>query len=184
MKTFKSIIVLIVTFLLVFSCSDNQIVTSPESNDSPSKGSLAKANPVVAIVTGSGQSHRPSGAWAGVWRTFSFNARKYADGTVEGMFQGNNHGKPSKFKGVITCFEIDGNEAWIGGIMNSNGTLRGFRVVDNGEGSNASSDQISYVGNVQNNGFKIWVDEIEYCNDQLPWPGLVEIEGGNVQIRN
>ena len=30
---------------------------------------------------------------------------------------------------------------------------------------------------------KYWEDEYEYCADQEPWPPLVEIEGGNVQIR-
>ena len=65
-------------------------------------------------VTGSGQFQRT----LQTFRTFSFQARKYADGTVSGSWQFNNHGDQfSDARGDITCFTIVGNVAQIGGTF-------------------------------------------------------------------
>ena len=145
---------------------------------------LGDKGPVVQSVTGSGSFVAPEGDW----RTFSFTARKYADGSVDGQWQrirrqpGN--AKESKSHGIITCFTIDGNKAWLGGYATSGlwstppDNETGWRVVDNGQGKNAPPDQMSleYVG--ASEGFADY-----YCSETPDDPDLYDIESGNIQVR-
>jgi hypothetical protein len=144
--------------------------------------SFGAGSPVVESVTGSGHHNAAIRDWEG-WSTFSFNARKTADG-VAGRFQATNHGL-SWLKGAISCFTVVGNEAWLGvnvEIASRPGLLgdRVFRVVDNGEGSNAEPDQKSRLaspgpyGSAQN-----------FCDQTPDWPpsGLFDMEAGNIQVR-
>ncbi|UCC73172.1 MAG: hypothetical protein JSV86_00995 [Gemmatimonadota bacterium] len=107
---------------------------------------------VVESVTGSG--HRPAVEQEGDWRTFSFTAYRYADGTVDGQWERIRRREPgapkeTKSHGVVTCFTIVGNEAWFGGFATkgiysdppTNGVR--WRVKDNGHAGMAEPDQIS-----------------------------------------
>jgi hypothetical protein len=147
--------------------------TEPNEADTPLLA-MGGANPVVQSVTGSGQTTRPSG----IWRTFSMNARKYADGTVEGQIQLNNHVSNQGWKWsrryIVTCMAIEGNQAWIGGFKWKTDTEVVLRVVDNGEGKNADPDQISYIpgGNAA-----------QFCVDKPGFPLLRDVEAGNIQVR-
>ena len=121
-----------------------------------------------------------------VWnRTLSFNARKYADGSVAGRFEYHQvvEGEAFTFNVDVTCMNVyDGNRAKIGGVtVVSNdptvpvGTFAWFQVFDNGEGGD-QADESSLVG---------FGDELAneaFCNSPAlprfgPWP----IEG-NVQV--
>ena len=104
--------------------------------------------PVVQSVTGSGHFTPADGAL----RTFSFNARRYADGSVDGHWERVNHTGPSPTtgNGKVTCFTIrPGNDVRLGGFSTSgaasapptNGVV--WRVIDNGEGASSPLDQIS-----------------------------------------
>ena len=151
----------------------------------PSLG--AGGNRVVESVSGSGSFIVTT--QQGDWRTFAFTARRYADGTVEGEWQrvrrqdGNAEG--SHAHGVVVCFAVVGNTAWIGARATS-GVLSlppnnegGFRVQDNGEGANAAApDRMSleFVGAAP--GFAQ-----RYCNDKPDDPPFFDLEAGNIQIR-
>ena len=95
---------------------------------------------VLESVTGSGHFSVEAD---GYWRTFSFTARRYADGTVKGRWQGAIHdGSASTGQGVVTCFTIVENEAWLGGYyLDGHGPHASprnwivWRVKDNGQGA-------------------------------------------------
>jgi hypothetical protein len=121
-----------------------------------------------------------------VWnRTLSFNARKYADGSVAGRFEYHQvvEGEAFTFNVDVTCMNVyDGNRAKIGGVVVvSNdptvpvGTFAWFQVFDNGEEAD-QADESSLVG------FGDDAANEEFCNSPAlprfgPWP----IEG-NVQV--
>src|SRR5688572_4832861 len=89
-------------------------------------------------------------------RTLSFNAREYADGTVDGRFEYHQvvEGEAFIFTVDVTCLNVyDGNRAKLGGVVEvSNdptipvGTFAWFQVFDNGEGAAAPPDRSSLVG--------------------------------------
>jgi hypothetical protein len=165
---------------LVVGCSDEQAVNPTGNSLSGSgAGGIGKGR-VVESVTGSGHLTRPETVGnPGLWRTFSFNARKYDDGSVEGSYQVSDH-EWTYAKGPITCFMIVDNQAWLYGVIEKSGlpgyvgTQRVFRVIDNGEGANAAPDQISLLHLALNP-----------CPEEPPLgrPAVYDIESGNIQIR-
>jgi len=123
----------------------------------------------------------------GYWRTFSFSARRYADGTVDGQWQRitreDGNATDSKSHGNVTCLSIVGDQAWIGGYatsgVNSIPPNRvAWRVVDNGQGSSASPDQISAQYWLGGGSLPAW-----YCATMPEAPDLHEIEAGNILIK-
>jgi hypothetical protein len=134
---------------------------------------------VVESVAGSGHYTTAQGDW----RTFSFTARRWSDGTVDGQWErarredGNAAG--SRSRGIVTCFTVSGNEVWLGGVatdgMNSTPpTAVAWRVVDNGQ---AAPDQMSaqYVGAGPSY-------PAAYCANLPAAPDLYDIEAGNIVI--
>ena len=133
--------------------------------------------PVTELVAGSAHAIRPVSE---NYRTFSFNARKFADGTVAGRFQMDNHNVAvANARGEITCFTIVGNQAWLGGVVTQAtdpilvGRDIGFRVVDNGEGAVAVPDQFSLL---------LLTGADDYCANMHPTPQLIEVMNGNIQV--
>lgn len=109
-------------------------------------------------------------------------------------------GELVEFHTTVTCMTADAtnSRAWIGGtIRTNNSTHPGwmgaihqpgadiwFRVVDNGEGSNAlSGDRSTFVGFEGSAGI---ITSQEYCDTQ-PWPdgdaGTNPLTAGNIQVR-
>jgi hypothetical protein len=92
---------------------------------------------------------RPSGTF----RSFSFSARKYADGTVMGELQLNSRGFDMFVRIKIDCLGLDGNTSYMSGLIShtSNpvegelGELNRAIVRDNGEGHGVI-DQVSHPG--------------------------------------
>jgi hypothetical protein len=122
-------------------------------------------------------------------RTLSFNARKYADGTVSGHFEYHQvipeTGGAFKFNVAVTCLNVyDGNRAKLGGPVKVSsdpdlppGTFAWFQVFDNGEGAEAPPDRSSLVG------FGDEAANEAFCNSpNLPRFGPWDIQG-NVQVR-
>jgi hypothetical protein len=122
-----------------------------------------------------------------VWnRTLSFNARKYADGSVTGRFEYHQvvEGEAFKFNVDVTCMNVyDGNRAKIGGVIvvSNDSTLPAgmfawFQVFDNGERGDAPADESSLVG------FGDEAANEAFCNSPaLPRFGPWQIQG-NVQV--
>ena len=120
-------------------------------------------------------------------RTLSFNARKYADGSVAGRFEYQQvvEGDAFKFNVDVTCMNVyDGNRAKIGGVVEISsdptvppGTFAWFQTRDNGEGANAPPDWSTLVG------FGDEAANEAFCNSpNLPRFGPWDVQG-NVQVR-
>ena len=109
---------------------------------------FAAPNGVVASATGSGHMIRND-----FNRTFSFTARKYADGAVKGQLQLNSREFNVHIHMRIDCLRVVGNVAHMSGIITrtSNpdeafvGELNRLVVQDNGEGKNSPPDMISGI---------------------------------------
>jgi len=124
-----------------------------------------------------------SGGWndtnPGFPRTFAFTAIRYADGTVSGRWE-----RYGIFHGDVLCLTVVGNQAWIGTLDDDTppispfaGTEGGFRVVDNGEGANATPDQMSFQFVDQAAGFAA-----DYCATTPAGPAFLA-GVGNIQVK-
>jgi hypothetical protein len=187
---------------LVFACADT--VTEPQMTLEISAAKVARADvggPWAASITGSG--HYVTGPLAynpGVWRTFTINAKKAMDGSVEGKFKVLLHvedGPPITYKGPISCFTIVGNTAWVGAHLPGNDPSDiAFHVVDNGEGQDSPPDQAGLFveaafWNLSPGLAQMWCDETPEYLTEMPFPYNVvpvqallrDIEAGNIQIR-
>ena len=114
-------------------------------------------------------------------RHFSFHANTMPNGNVQGSGVLTITGGGRKIKFDITCLTVVGNEARMSGTITDDnefpqfiGTGCRFRVVDNGEGSNAADDQISLL--------QFSFPSVPPCNN-VPL-GLFPVEGGNIQVKN
>ena len=135
--------------------------------------------PVVQSATGSG-IFLP----AGNFRTFSFTAQRYADGTVSGQWVRVNHPTRTRSEGQVTCFTIIADTVWLGGFAKSglftipDTSDVAWRVADRGQGSNALPDQMSLQVVGAPLGFAA-----DYCATTPGIPALLNIEAGNIQVR-
>jgi hypothetical protein len=178
---FKSFILMVFFGLIIFACSKEEM---PNISKETPTFNLEKNGPVIESVTGSGSLVFPNSH-----RTFSFTAHMYADGTVDGQWQRVNHSSNGQAHshGIVTCFDIDGNHARLGGFATSgvqsdppfNGVA--WRVEDNGQGNNNPPDRISFqfVGlNEEEFG-----DVSSYCSGEFGnIPELIEISAGNIKV--
>ena len=181
----RSAALLLLVGVIFLGC--NEAPTEVMSLEAPDQAvsneiTVGKRGPVVQSVTGSGNFTTGGGNF----RTFTFTARRHADGTVTGQWQRVNHvgnASESKSHGQVTCFTIIDNQAWIGGFATSGlfstppNNEVATRVVDNGEGS-GSTDQISlqFVG--AGPGFAAG-----YCGTTPTSPALNNVAAGNIQVR-
>jgi hypothetical protein len=122
-----------------------------------------------------------------VSQPLAFNARKYADGTVNGHFDYHQKagGDTVTFGVDVTCMNVyDGNRVKIGGIVTQSsdptiavGMYGWFQVFDNGEGANSPPDQSSLVG------FGDEAANEAFCDSpNLPRFGPWDVQG-DVQVR-
>jgi len=138
------------------------------------------SGPVVQSATGAG--HFTVG---GELRTFSFNALKFADGTVQGQYELFSRSAATRIHGDVVCLSVVGNHAWVGGSQDQSndpvafpaGGENGFQTVDNGEGANDPPDQLSLMFINGPPGFAQ-----AYCDARVDAPPLNNIEGGNIQV--
>jgi hypothetical protein len=141
----------------------------------------AASKAVVASATGSGHMVRPDGTF----RSFSFTARKYADGTSKGELQLNSRSFDVVVHIKIDCLRVVGNVAHMSGritrVSNPDegevGELNRVEVRDNGEGRNAPPDQVSTIP--VNPGDA----DPTTCVDPPTNPTIRTVQRGNVQVR-
>ncbi len=151
---------------LPLSQDENLVITT---NNSQTRASGPSAN-------GQGTLTNPDGTT----RHFSFHAREKNNGSVDGNGVLSYNGGLLKIKFDVDCLEVIGNVAQISGIItswsdNPDGEGRDFwfKVIDNGEGSNADPDEITRFGNSS-----VPLDcTIDYGLELYP------IEGGNIQVK-
>ena len=149
----------------------------------------------VAAAEGDGVVASASGGWhmtgtaAGSTfeiQPFTFNVRLYADGTAEGRFNYTQvrDGASLTVKGSLDCAVIEGNQAWVGGVIeeSSRESLVGldmwFQVQDNGEpGADETPDMSSTIGAGGPGTGE------QYCVDHPPVRFPFFLDGGNLQVR-
>jgi hypothetical protein len=155
----------------------------------PVGAAAQSGNAIVASANGSAHWTIPLPNVFGVvvWnRTLSFDAQKYADGSVDGQFEYQQivEGEAFKFNVDVSCLNVyDGNRAKIGGLVTLSsdpteppGVFAWFQVFDNGEGANVP-DRSSLVG------FGDEAANEAFCNSSnLPRFGPWDVQG-NVQVR-
>ena len=141
---------------------------------------------VVASASG---GYGMSGTAAGstfVIHPFTFNVRVYEDGSADGRFNYTQvrDGVSLTAKGSLDCAVIQGNQAWVGGVIedSSRESLIGldmwFQVQDNGEpGGDETPDMSSTLGA----GGPGSGDQ--YCADHPPVRFPFFLEAGNLQVR-
>ena len=137
----------------------------------------AAPNPVVSSATGSG--HRIS---SGEFRSFSFSARRYADGSSQGQAEVHARSLDAFAHIAIDCLRV-----LPGGVAHMSGTVKKtsdptvfipneyvhFAVDDNGEGAKAPPDRITGIP----------ANEPVRCDGALPSAAFNDIVRGNVQVR-
>jgi hypothetical protein len=120
-------------------------------------------------------------------RTFAFTAKNRSDGTTQGQFQLNNRTEGPFFKehGVVTCLEVEGNQAWVGGVVTHTDNpafvapySRVWRVIDNGEGSSNQTDMITLAQSFGLEG----TEQVCKTKPELLLAFLQPIEDGNIQV--
>jgi hypothetical protein len=115
---------------------------------------------------------------AGELRTFTFSARKTADGAVTGEFQIIARQVDRITHGRITCMRVLGNAAWLGVVIErddsgvSTGAEGRFRVVDLGPGGSGPQDLVSLLAFSFAPGFAQ-----AFCNNVPPNPPLNMTQG-------
>lgn len=194
MKKIFSISVFIVSLLTVFACSDNQIINTPESEESLFKGgpanssienptvSLSKNNVIHRVSVGGADACEALGLPTGCDANFSLVAIMKADGSISGQWQDTFAGGGAGIHVAIDCMHIIDNGAVIGGEI-THGTLGGVdvsglraltAVVDNGTSAKDPPDQISFS----------LIDNGAVCTDLIPddFP-LLELTHGQVKVR-
>jgi hypothetical protein len=140
----------------------------------------AAPNPVVGSATGSGHMVRPDGTF----RSFSFSARRYADGTANGQLQLNSRGFDVFVHIRIDCLRLDGNTAYMSGLITQTsnpaegevGELNRVIVRDNGEGAGVI-DQVSRIP--ANPGS---VDQRTCLDENADLFPLRDVQRGSVQV--
>jgi hypothetical protein len=137
-----SLLLLMVVF--VTGCSEQAAPTAAlidSSIENPTEG-LSKNNVIHHVSVGSPDIVPP-----GLAKNFSLVANMQANGTVKGRYT-DHFGQNSGFIANVNCLSVNGNEAWVSGVITS-GSLSGTdltgvpvitRVADNG----TSGDQISF----------------------------------------
>lgn len=127
------------------------------------------------------------------WRLFTITALEREDGSISGQFEIHLRQFPVRIHGRITCMALQGNAAWLGGVIElidgsfpappgsiGPGTPMRIRVVDNGEGSDAPTDLISGLGTFGGRSEGV---ELDYCATMPNQPMLNPVEAGNIQVR-
>jgi len=159
--------------------SSDAVISTASGISTAGSGSAAKGR-VAQSVTGSGHFRID-----GKLRIYAFTARRYDDGSVDGQWQlitrGSGNASESHFHGKVTCLNIDGNHAWIGGFesgveLPNNGV--GWRVVDNGQGKNAL--QPDKISDQFFSASQVFVSN--YCATTPNSPPLHPVKAGNIKI--
>jgi len=138
--------------MLVTGCNEDVAPTGNSSIENPT-GVLSK-NPVIHRVSvGGADICEAFGNHTGCDANFSLVAIQKEDGSVSGQWRDSfGHGNGG-FHATVTCLSVNGNEAWVSGVITS-GNLLDFdltglpvitRVLDNGN----SGDKIGFsdIGN-------------------------------------
>ena len=148
---------------------------------------------VAPTAFGAGVVHRVSVGSADIVElpgqdaNFSLVATEAANGTVRGEWhdQFGGRGVPAEFEGdfvhiTITCLEVDGNDAWVSGLVTAASSDLDFlvglpaitQVRDNGSSANDPADQVSFTN----------IDSGFDCDDKPELP-LFDLVNGQAKVQ-
>ncbi len=119
-------------------------------------------------------------------RGLEFNVKLEGEGTADGRFnyQEIDDGTLFSTEGTLWCATVIGNEAWIGGTIESSsdptytGVGAWWHVVDNGEGQNAQPDITTFMGS------GTIADTQAFCDTHPPFKHPFAIQEGNIQVQD
>jgi hypothetical protein len=122
----------------------------------PTVGTSAEGKgPVVHHVTvGGPDACLAWGENVGCDRNYSMVVTQYADGSVSGQLSDNSPYLAVGIHAVIDCLVVDGNEAWVSGVITKGALLDGTSLVggpigarlrDNGVNAYDTADEISFT---------------------------------------
>jgi hypothetical protein len=183
MRPFQSLTVLGIALVLT-GCAEPTTPVEPAGSGE----SIARA-PAGLKLTGSGHHSRTVGGITEL-TTFSFNAIEGPNGTT-GHFQYDFRANGFIVSGPITCVTSNGNQAWVGGVVDRVitdnpafesllGLEMWWRSIDNGEGAGAAPDSTTGLGF----GFPgSVITAASWCANQNVALVLREVEGGNIQLQ-
>jgi len=120
-------------------------------------------------------------------KNFSLVAIKYADGRVSGQWTDQWGGGYGGFHAEIDCLAIEGNDAWVSGVVtqgvfhdpesgedwNMAGVQVSTKVRDNGVSANDPADQIS---------LSFWGSYFQVCTEQPAYPLFDAPQGQSVVV--
>lgn len=162
-------------FILLNGCKKAELSKSSTeiSSDSEPSAGASKAGP-----SANGQGTLTVGDQT---RHFSFHAMTASNGTVSGsgVLTYTAGGVQSKFD--INCMTVVGNEATMSGVVTQSDNIPvgypvWFKAVDNGEGANATEDQLTLL--------TYWINGAAVtCAPNYFGTPLNPIEGGNIQVK-
>ncbi len=140
----------------------------------------AQAQVVHRVHVGGPDLCEAFGLTPGCDANFSLSAIKFANGEVVGQFS-DRWSRNSGFHAVIDCLSVDGNDAWVSGVVTQGhagdfdlvGIEVAARVRDNGRSKNDPPDEISFseLGLV-----------VPSCNEQLDYV-LFDVPQGQVVVK-
>lgn len=135
----------------------------------------------------------------GALRTFSFHAREFNSGHVEGSLELKNRQVGVRAHATLDCLRLQGNEAFVSGVLTQvdgvDGTFIGdevwFHVRDNGEGRGDPPDQVTLmIVEVPSAPATFFDCETPLAEIFEAFPELAEglelqdVIGGNVQVKH
>ena len=140
----------------------------------------AGSNRVVSSASGSGHMERN-----GFFRTFSFTAEKFADGTSTGQLQLRSPEFDVVVHLRVDCLRVVGGQAHMSGVITYTsdpseafvGERNRLVVQDNGSGPHAPPDMVSGIpANPEN-------QNTETCENNTLTPNRV-VDAGNVRVQD
>ena len=178
MRPLSVMSILLLLLISVTGCNEEAAPTTAlvDSSIENPTGVLSKGRVIHRVSVGGADICEAFGAHTGCDANFSLVAIEKADGSVSGQWQDSfGHGNGG-FHATITCLSINGNEAWVSGVITSgnflDSDLTGLpvitRVLDNGN----SGDKIGFsdFGNTTS------------CLDE-PDLGLFDLANGQVKVQ-
>lgn len=189
MQPVRSFGVLLVA-LAMAGCGESDPPVGPEPTDASLRGGN-HGHRVVLEVKGRADHTRIVGVDTAM-TLFRFHMEKKANGKTSGRYYYNFQAAGFAVRGPVTCVTVKGNQAWVGGTVESVesadptrqdlvGLEMWWRSVDNGHGRHAAPDSSTGLGFAFAGGT---ITAESWCNDQPLSLVIREVERGDVKIKD